>query len=80
MVARASRPRMRDLWGVAAHGGFFDDYDPKAPPDEIDKYRVEQGVATYKIAPPAIPLPETLASEIPSQTTSTPAKSPRRKR
>lgn len=66
MIARAKRPRMRDLWGMAADGGFWDDYDPKTDPGEPPgKYRVEQGVATYKVAP--VPSPE-------------PAKPARRKR
>ncbi|MBA2672572.1 type II toxin-antitoxin system VapB family antitoxin [Ramlibacter sp.] len=54
MVARAKRPRMRDLWGI---GGIDPDYDPKArSPEEFGKYRVEQGVATYKVTPlPAVP-------------------------
>lgn len=55
MVARAKRPRIRDLWGI---GGIYEDYDPKASsPEEFGKYRVEQGVATYKIPPPAQPVP-----------------------
>jgi hypothetical protein len=58
MVARASRPRIRDLWGIAADGGFWDDYDPKTDPGEPPgKYRVEQGVATYKVAPAPSPAP-----------------------
>ena len=57
MVARAKRPRIRDLWGIAADGGIHEDYDPKASPEEFGKYRVEQGVATYKLAPPPNPAP-----------------------
>lgn len=58
MVARANRPRIRDLWGIAADGGFWDDYDPKTDPGELaGKYRVEQGVATYKVASPPSPAP-----------------------
>lgn len=50
MVARAKRPRIRDLWGI---GGIYEDYDPKASSsEEFGKHRVEQGVATYKVPPP----------------------------
>jgi hypothetical protein len=51
MIARAKRPRIRDLWGFAGEDGFWPGYDPKAPPEEAGKYRVEQGVATYKVEP-----------------------------
>jgi len=58
MVARANRPRIRDLWGIAADGGFWDDYDPKADPGEPPgKYRIEQRVATYKVASAPPPAP-----------------------
>jgi hypothetical protein len=58
MIARAKRPRIRDLWGIAADGGFWDDYDPKTDPGEPPgKYRVEQGLATYKVAPSPSPAP-----------------------
>lgn len=58
MVARAKRPRTRDVWGIAAGGGFWDDYDPKCDPGEPPgKYRVEQGIATYKIQPTPAPTP-----------------------
>ena len=54
MVARAKRPRIRDLWGRATEDTFWPDYDPKTEPGEPPgKYRVEQSVATYKVAPPA---------------------------
>lgn len=56
MVARAKRPRLRDVWGTATEDTYWPDYDPKAQPGEPPgKYRVEQGVATYKVmpAPPA---------------------------
>lgn len=56
MVARAKRPRLRDVFGMAKEGTFWDDYDPKADPEEAGKYRVEQGVASYKVAPPAAPV------------------------
>jgi hypothetical protein len=55
MVARATRPRIRDIWGMAGPETFWPDYDPKAGPGEAPgKYRVEQGVATYKVAPPPV--------------------------
>jgi len=58
MIARAKRPRIRDLWGIAADGGFWDDYDPKTDPGEPPgKYRVEQGLPTYKVAPSPSPAP-----------------------
>lgn len=54
MVARARRPRLRDVWGTATEETFWPGYDPKADPGEpAGKYRVEQGVATYKPMPPA---------------------------
>jgi hypothetical protein len=54
LVARAHRPRLRDLWGIAGPGDLWDDYDPKTDPGELPgKYRVEQGIATYKVQPPA---------------------------
>jgi hypothetical protein len=52
MVARAKRPRLRDVWGMAGPDTFWPDYDPKTSPGEpAGKYRVEQGLATYKVAP-----------------------------
>jgi hypothetical protein len=55
MVARAKRPRIRDLWGRATEDTYWPEYDPKTDPGEPPgKYRVEQGVATYKV-PPAAP-------------------------
>ena len=52
MVARAKRPRLRDVWGTATEDTYWPDYDPKAEPGEPPgKYRVEQGVATYKVMP-----------------------------
>jgi len=46
MVARAKRPRFRDIYGI---GGIDPDYDPKASsPEEFGKYRVEQPRATYR--------------------------------
>jgi hypothetical protein len=54
LVARARRPRIRDIWGLATEDTFWPDYDPKTEPGEPPgKYRVEQGVATYKVPPPA---------------------------
>jgi hypothetical protein len=58
MVARSKRPRLRDIWGLATEGTFWPDYDPKTEPgEEAGKYRVEQGVASYKVAPPGPPGP-----------------------
>jgi hypothetical protein len=55
MVARAKRPRIRDIWGIAGPDTFWPDYDPKAGPGEVPgQNRVEQGVATYKVAPPPL--------------------------
>jgi hypothetical protein len=52
MVARAKRPRLRDIWGRATDDTYWPDYDPKTEPGEpAGKYRVEQGVASYKVAP-----------------------------
>jgi hypothetical protein len=52
MVARAKRPRLRDVWGTATEDTFWPDYDPKTEPGEPPgKYRVEQGLATYKVMP-----------------------------
>ena len=54
MVARARRPRLGDVWGRAGEGTYWPDYDPKTEPGEpAGKYRVEQPVASYKVAPPA---------------------------
>jgi hypothetical protein len=56
MVARAQRPRLRDIWGIATDETYWPDYDPKTEPGEPPgKYRVEQGVATYKVMPPPAP-------------------------
>ena len=51
MVARANRPRVRDLWGIAAQGDYWKGYDPKTVPEEAGRYRIEQGVAAYKVNP-----------------------------
>jgi hypothetical protein len=54
MVARAKRPRLRDVFGIAGADTYWPDYDPKTSPGEpAGKYRVEEGVATYKVAPVA---------------------------
>lgn len=54
MVARARRPRLREIWGRATEDTYWPDYDPKTDPGEpVGKYRVEQGVATYRVPPPA---------------------------
>jgi hypothetical protein len=56
LVARSRRPRLRDIFGLATENTYWPDYDPKtAPGEEPGKYRVEQGVATYKVAPPRPP-------------------------
>jgi hypothetical protein len=56
MVARARRPRFRDIWGTATAETYWPDYDPKTDPGEpAGKYRVEEGVAGYKVVPPARP-------------------------
>ena len=56
LVARSKRPRIRDLWGRATAETYWPDYDPKTEPGEPPgKYRVEQGIASYKLPPPAAP-------------------------
>ncbi len=57
MVARARRPRLRDIWGTATEDTYWPDYDPKTEPGEPPgKYRVEQPRAGYRLAPaPAAP-------------------------
>jgi hypothetical protein len=53
MIARAKRPRLRDIWGIATEDTFWPDYDPKGSPGEPPGiHRVEQGRASYKLAPP----------------------------
>lgn len=50
LVARASRPSIRELFGV---GGVDPDYDPKLPwarGDAVGQYRVEQPRAVYTMA------------------------------
>jgi hypothetical protein len=52
MVARAARPRVREIWGTANPDAYWPDYDPKTDPGEpAGKYRVEQGIASYKVLP-----------------------------
>ncbi len=59
MLARAKRPRLRDVWGRATEETYWPDYDPKTDPGEPPgKYRVEQGIAAYRVAPPATPKPK----------------------
>jgi hypothetical protein len=54
MVARAHRPRLRDIWGQAGEDSYWPGYDPKTEPGEAaGQYRVEQASASYKVAPPA---------------------------
>jgi cytosine/adenosine deaminase-related metal-dependent hydrolase len=74
MVARAKRPRLRDISGLGTEDTFWPDYDPKTDPgEEAGKYRVEQGVANYKVAPPA-PAPTSAPAPAPA------ARAPRRKK
>jgi hypothetical protein len=51
MVARSGRTRFNDIWGIARPEDFFDNYDPKAPPEEAGKYRVEEPRAAYVTTP-----------------------------
>ena len=55
LVSRAKRTRLRDIFGTATEDTYWPDYDPKADPEEAGKYRVEQGVARYKVTPPLPP-------------------------
>ena len=51
LVARSTRTRVRDLWGI---GGIDPDYDPKDPAAhgaDVGRWRVEQPVAEYKVKP-----------------------------
>lgn len=49
MVARSTRTRFRDIWGM---GGIEPGYDPKAAPGEPPgMHRVEEPRATYKVTP-----------------------------
>ncbi|MBC5784737.1 type II toxin-antitoxin system VapB family antitoxin [Ramlibacter sp. USB13] len=53
MVARARRPRLKDVWGRATEETYWPDYDPKTQPGEpAGAHRVEQGVASYRVVPP----------------------------
>jgi hypothetical protein len=53
LVARAKRARLREVWGRAGEDTYWPDYDPKTEPGEpAGKYRVEQGIASYRVAPP----------------------------
>jgi hypothetical protein len=55
MVARAQRPRLRDVWGRATEETYWPDYDPKTDPGEpAGKYRVEQPLAGYKVLPSSV--------------------------
>jgi hypothetical protein len=63
LVARSKRTRFRDIWGTGNPDDYWPDYDPKARPGEPPGLnRVEQGVATYKVAP-APPAPQKSASK-----------------
>jgi hypothetical protein len=67
MLARAKRPRLKDIWGLATDETYWPDYDPKTEPGEAPgKYRVEQPIAGYRVLP-AQPAPRA-------------AKTPRRKK
>ncbi|MEJ6021792.1 type II toxin-antitoxin system VapB family antitoxin [Ramlibacter sp. PS4R-6] len=52
LVARSRRTRFSDMWGLSGPDALWPDYDPKGEAGEPPgKYRVEQGTATYKVAP-----------------------------
>jgi hypothetical protein len=52
MVARSKRTRFRDVWGLLGEDDLWPDYDPKADPGEAPGlHRVEQPIASYKLAP-----------------------------
>jgi hypothetical protein len=52
LVARSKRTRFSDMWGLGGPDAFWPDYDPKGEPGEPPgKHRVEEGTATYKVAP-----------------------------
>lgn len=56
MVARSKRTRFSDMWGLSGPDALWPDYDPKGEPGEPPgRHRVEQGMATYKVAPAASP-------------------------
>ena len=58
LVARARRPRLKDIWGRAGEDTYWPDYDPKTAPGEPPgKYRVEQGIAAYRVDPSALAKP-----------------------
>ena len=65
MVARATRPSVRELFGI---GGVDPEYDPKAPwarGSEVGQNRVEQSRATYQTATkPAMPAKPVRAKKI----------------
>jgi hypothetical protein len=84
MVARAARPRVREIWGTADPDAYWPGYDPKTDPGEpAGKYRVEQGIATYKVLPsppgqpgapsPSEPPPAGAEPASPSKVTRAPA-------
>ena len=59
LVARTKRTRFRDIWGTGSPDDYWPGYDPKAAPGEPPGLnRVEQGVATYKVAPPPAESPK----------------------
>ena len=56
MVARANRPRLRDLWGFAGEDGFWPDYDPKGSPGEPPGiHRVEEPRIPFGASPAPAP-------------------------
>ena len=56
LVARSKRTRFSDMWGTGGSEAFWPGYDPKlVPRDPPGAYRVEEGVATYKVAPTPAP-------------------------
>lgn len=57
LVARANRPRLRDVFGLAGEATYWPGYDPKADGEEAGQHRVEQPVAGYRSAPPPTSLP-----------------------
>jgi hypothetical protein len=80
MIARANRPRVRDLWGIATQADYWQGYDPKTVPEEAGRYRIEQGVAAYKVNPATPPPPSPSPAAQPQSHRAKPAKEQRKKR
>lgn len=58
LVARARRPRLKDIFGRAAPDAYWPDYDPKAEGNgEPGSNRVEEGIPSYKLPPAPSPAP-----------------------